>query len=107
MKKAGVDMADMKDANAKVAQVVAKQGQTNVPVKTGRLKGSIRGSRGTSKASVRAGGARAKYGVFVHWGTVKMPPRTFLTDAATQTQSEWIDDYYNELERIVGRINGE
>jgi HK97 gp10 family phage protein len=106
MRKAGVDMEDMKAANQTVALIVAKQGQINVPVKTGRLRSSIRGSRAKSKATVRAGNGGVKYAGYVHWGTHKMPPTLFLTNAAEQTQPEWVDDYYRELERLVGRING-
>jgi len=56
MRKAGIDMADLKEANKAAGTIVATRGKSVVPRLTGKLAASIRPSKTARKAVVRAGG---------------------------------------------------
>ena len=64
--KAGVDSTDMKDAMHRIGQAVVNS--ANVPVRTGRLKSTLRAGKGKTKAVVRMGGARAPYAGVIEYG---------------------------------------
>lgn len=108
MRRAGVDMADMKDANAQVATMVATSARGIVPVASGRLSSSIRGNRAAAKAVVKAGGGGLPYAGVQHWGWPRRHIRAtyFITEAAAATEPQWTDRYMTEVERIVNRIKG-
>jgi hypothetical protein len=61
-----------------------------------------------AKAVVRAGGGGVPYAAVQHWGWPRrhIAGRFYITEAASSTEPVWVDRYYTELERIVGRIQG-
>lgn len=58
----------LRDANKSAAQVVVKRALPLVPVKTGRLRSSVRALGSQAKANVRAGNTSVRYAAAVHWG---------------------------------------
>lgn len=66
LNKAGVDSTDMKDTMHRIGQAVVNSAQ--VPVRTGRLKSTLRAGKGKTKAVVRMGGARAPYAGVIEYG---------------------------------------
>lgn len=108
MRRAGVDMADMKDANAAVATMVATSARGITPRASGRLAASVRGNRAAAKAVVKAGGAGLPYAGVQHWGWPRRHIRAtyYVTEAAAATEPQWTDRYMTEVERIVNRITG-
>lgn len=104
MKKAGVEIQDMKDANARVGTVVVDQARPITPHRTGALAGSIRPAQRRSGVVVRAGGGRIRYAKFVEYGTEKMSARSYLIKAARDTQPRWMDVYLAELKALLGDV---
>jgi HK97 gp10 family phage protein len=104
LKKAGVQIKDLKDANQRVADVVARTATPLTPRATGRLAGSIRSARQQSAAVVRAGGGSIRYARFVEYGTSKMPARSYLYRAAGDSHDQWMDVYYTELQRLMDQV---
>ena len=108
MKKAGADTNDMKTAHAAVARVVTAAAKSRAPKKSGRLAGSIRGSKAKASVTIRAGGASVPYAGPIHWGwpARNIAANPFISDAATSTESEWVGLYFKEVKHIVDNIKG-
>ena len=104
LKKAGVQIKDLKDANQKVADVVVRAATPITPRATGRLVGSIRSARQQSAAVVRAGGGSVGYPRYVEYGTRKMGARPYLTAGMANSQSRWMDVYMGELQRLMDQV---
>lgn len=66
LRKAGVDVQRMNEVMHAIGQAVVNA--ANVPVKTGRLKSTLRAGKGRTKAVVRMGGARAPYAGVIEYG---------------------------------------
>jgi HK97 gp10 family phage protein len=101
LKKAGVDVKDMKDANARVGDVVVRAADPLTPRDSGALAGSIRPARRQSGVVVRAGGGRIRYARYVEYGTKKMRARSYLVRGMNQSQDRWLDVYAVELQKIM------
>lgn len=86
MQRAGVEVDDLKEGFAKVGQAVVDRARVVAPTRTGRLDRSVRASRRKNGVVVSAGGARAKYAVFVAYGSAHNPhPVPFLELAVAAT----------------------
>lgn len=108
MRQAGVDMADMKAANAKAAATIAAASRARAPSRTGRLAGSVRGNKAVGRAVVMAGGARLPYGGPIHWGWPArgIGAQPFISDAARATEPSWLPAYLDDLNQILGQVKG-
>lgn len=96
---------DMKKLNLDAAQLVAGTARGLVPVRSGRLQGSIRAS-GTQRSSrVRAGFKRVPYAGVTHfgWPARGIRPQTFLYDALDARRGEVLRAYEKGLEDIKRR----
>lgn len=107
MRKAGIDMADLKSANQAAGGIVASAGRQVAPNATGALARSIRPSKTARKAVVRAGGGKIRYARFQEFGSRKNRATHYLYGSAWRTQPQWVPEYERELSRIVARIHGE
>lgn len=111
----------LRDANRGAAALVARRALPNVPVRTGRLRKSVKALASQSNARVKAGSRRVPYAAVVHWGrkrgNVGSPPgnrpgrnvvtgKPFLYDALERSRREIIDTYQEQIDemlRTVGR----
>jgi len=96
---------DMKEANARVAALVAAESARAAPRRTGRLAATLRGNKAVGKAVVTAGRAAVPYANPIHWGWPKrhIKRNPFVWDTAQRTQSTWLPIYEAELQRLVDR----
>jgi phage gpG-like protein len=108
LKRAGVSIEDLKDANAAAGSIVVAAGRTTAPRRSGRLAGSIRASRAAASATVRAGGASVPYAGVIHWGWPghHISARPWLSEAATSTESAWLAAYEAGVEKVLATIKG-
>ncbi len=106
LRKAGVQIKDMKTANAKTGTVVVQAARPITPHATGALAGSIRPAQRQSGVIVRAGGGSVKYARYVEYGTRKMGARSYLVRAAHDTQPRWLDVYADELQKLMDQTAG-
>lgn len=121
LNKAGDDIAKdgLKQIHDKVAEPVETTAKAIAPRKSGNLAGSIRRAKGSStRAVVRAGGARVPYAGPIHWGwpnrrmvwgkltsvPVPIASQPFLTDALEANQQQVADIYTDELARFIGYL---
>lgn len=108
LKKAGVDVQDLKDVNRQVADIVHAAAATKAPVRTGRLKGTERAAGTQAAAIVRAGGARTPYAGPIHWGwpARHITAQPWIQEAAESTEARWANTYMAALEAVVQAIEG-
>ena len=93
-------------AGVESAKIVADEAKTLVPVRTGRLRGSIAVARTVKGAAVRAGNANILYANPIHWGWF----RDYNTTRARQSRKRYIDRNIMPnpfLERALGLKKGE
>lgn len=95
--------AELKAIHKGLAEDVLKVAERNVPVRTGRLRASLRAAGTMRDAIGRVGSKSVPYAAAVHW---KYGP-PFLTDAAAAVEDE-LEDRYDRavsdlLDRIIGR----
>lgn len=108
LKRAGVALDDLKEANAKVAAYVAQLANARAPRRTGRLAATLRGNRAAGRARVSAGTAAIPYAGPIHWGweARNIDPQPWITEAAQDSQTVWLAQYSAELDNIVSQIEG-
>ena len=101
LRKAGIDLKDLREQNKQAAGIVTDEGRRQVPVRSGRLRKTIRAGA-TQKAGV------VPYANPIHWGwpSHHIEPHPFLTQAAKDTEPEWVAIYQAGVEKIISRING-
>lgn len=113
MRKAGVDMRELKEANRRAAQIVLTAATATAPVGPdagGHIKGTGRVGATNSVGTVRFGSKARPYGPPVHYGWHKGGihyGNPWVTDAAQATESTWIQIYYRDLERVISKIEGD
>jgi hypothetical protein len=108
LKAAGIELEDLKAANAAVASLVAQAAAGRAPKRTGRLAASVRGNRAQARATVLAGRASVPYAGPIHWGWPRrgIKANPFLADTAAALEPAWIAIYTREVEKAINKIEG-
>lgn len=109
LRKAGVDVNEIRDVFGKISAEAAAIISAHTPVLTGRARRSIRGSRQVRRALVRGGGARVQYLAPLNygWRARGIRPREFMQSAdepmATRAP-QILDDGITEILRQNGLL---
>jgi phage gpG-like protein len=105
LRKAGVDMADMKEANVKASRTVSGRAEAIGPRRSGQLMGSLTNPRIVARAVVRS---NLRYAPVIHygWPAHHIRPQPFLSHAAADTQEQWLTAYEQDLQRIANNVEG-
>lgn len=110
-RRAGDDMTDLKDLHKYLADSVAGTAKTLVPVRTGRLKDSIRGMAQKTGAQVAAGNNRksltgVSYAGPIHFGWARrgIRPQPWLYEALDSRRDDVIENYNEEIKQIIKRV---
>jgi hypothetical protein len=108
MRKAGEDLTDLKDANARAAAIVVSAAAGMAPRRSGALAGSIRGTRAVGRARVQAGRASVPYAAPIHWGwpARHIAANPFLSDAARATEGKWVPLYLADVQSALDKVRG-
>lgn len=99
----------MKTIHLELAREVVAKATPNVPVRSGRLRESLRAAGTVRDAIGRVGKASVPYAPVIHWGWAArhIPARPFLTDAAASIERDVADRYDRHvadmLDRVIGR----
>ncbi len=103
---------EMTKAHKDLADEIVARALPNVPVRTGRLKASVRGGGTARQAIGRAGGAKVPYAAAIHWGVGprpglrgphNIPRRPFLTDAAARVEPQVVGRYATTVQDLIDR----
>lgn len=108
MKRAGLDITELKDAHHRAGEIVAQYAETIVPRRSGRLASSIRAAKQVRRARVQAGRASVPYAAPIHWGWPRrnIAANPFLSDAARATESHWRTEYEHAIEDALSKVHG-
>ena len=108
LKQAGEDLADLKQVNKRVGDLVIGAARPRVPIRSGALAASLRPAAAAAKVTIRAGSARVPYAGPIHWGWPghHISANPFLSDAATSTEETWVGYYFDELQAVVNKVEG-
>lgn len=109
LKEVGVPKQAIKEAGKESASLVANEAKTLVPVRSGRLRESIRLSAYASgRVSVMAGNNRTTksgvpYANPIHWGWFKrnIRPQPFFVKALGYTRQEVLDRYFKQMQSLI------
>jgi hypothetical protein len=108
LRRAGDDLADLKDANQAAATIALRGAEELVPYRTGKLAGTGRTAKQAGRARFQFGSARVPYARIVHWGWPArgIPAQTYGTDGARRTEPVWSDTYAKALQAICDTVKG-
>lgn len=93
---------ELKAIHKALAEDITRLALPKVPVRTGRLKQSVRAAGTVKDAIGRVGSASVPYAAAVHW---KYGP-PFLTDAAARVERDVVDRYDQALADLLDRQIG-
>ena len=101
-------------ANKNAATQIATEAARNAPVRTGKLRSSVKALATQTSARMKAGGTNAvPYAPAVHWGTGpreglrgphNIKPNPFLWNARQKLAAEVRKDYEDELSALIDRL---
>ena len=106
------DFEDLKELHLDLAEMVADRAASLAPVRTGRLRETIRASGTKTAGRVRAGFKRVPYAGPVHLGGATRPdaakgwrggpihPNPFLYDALDQRRNQVFNAYFQGVKKI-------
>ncbi len=106
---------ELRGAHRAAAEIVARQARFEVPVRSGRLKSSIRAGSTTTKGQVKAGGYGVRYAGPIHFGWSTRPnptrgvrggpiaPQPFIYEAADKRIRDVLEEYERQLGAIIRR----
>ena len=99
---------DFKAAGKAAAEIVERQAKTEVPVRSGNLKNTIRSSGQQRGGVVSAGFAKVPYAGPIHfgWGRRRIFPQPFLYEAADDRVDEVTEAYLAQVYEIWNRNLG-
>jgi hypothetical protein len=109
LKKAGVDLGDLKAVHRQAAQIAAYAAAPLVPVRSGKLRRTIRAAGTKTAGIVRAGNnTRVPYAGLIHWGWKSrgIKPRPFLAAGAHASESTWLRVYDRYMTTTLAQIKG-
>lgn len=108
MRKAGLDLTELKDAHHRAGEIVANYAETIAPRRSGRLAGTIRAAKQVRRARVQVGRASVPYAGPIHWGwpARHIAANPFLSEAAQRSEPVWRPVYQHAIEDALAKIKG-
>jgi hypothetical protein len=105
LRRAKIDISDLKAATMKAAATVAQAAQASSPRRTGTLAGSVHGNRATARATVSS---RLVYAGVIHWGwpAHNIEPQPFVSQAAQDTEPVWVAEYQRDVQHALDKVKG-
>jgi hypothetical protein len=112
LRELGVPDAEIKAAGSESGELVANEARTLTPVRTGRLRDSIRVSKSLRKVTISAGNNRTSrtgipYANPIHWGWFKrnIKPQPFFVKALGITRDQVYKNYFDNIAKLVAKQN--
>lgn len=111
----GVPTAEVSAASQQAAEIVASTSRTLVPVRSGRLRASIRSKKQARKVLVSAGNnTTVPYANPIHWGWFydknnfikkNILPNPFFSKALGITREQVYRTYFENINKLFNRYN--
>ena len=108
LKKAGVDMTRLKDDYRKMAGVVKTDVGNVIPVRTGRLKRSLRSSATQKSGVVRAGTKAVPYAGVINYGWPghNIEAQHYMETGLMNAEDQVLELYRQALENALATVKG-
>jgi hypothetical protein len=109
LKKAGVDVQDLKDAHREAAEIVRAAAAPKTPRRSGTLAGTLKATGSQGIAKVTAGTpSRVPYAGVIHWGWPRrnITAQPWIAEAAQQTETRWQHTNLDAIEKIIDTVEG-
>jgi HK97 gp10 family phage protein len=107
----GVPSAEIGAASQEAGEIVATRARSLVPVRSGRLRESIKTAKQARRVIVKAGNERSvPYANPIHWGwnydrvnmkAKNIRPRPFFTNALSTTRSQVYQSFFSNIEKLL------
>lgn len=109
---------ELRTIHKSISEMVVRAALPNVPVKTGKLRASVK-AQATQKAAYGKAGSpvRVPYAAAIHWGegagnvgggssrrNRNIPGRPFLWNAADQTINRAVREYEDQIQDLLDRV---
>jgi hypothetical protein len=111
----GVPSAEIGQASQEAGEIVASAGRTLVPVRTGRLRATIKARKVARKVVVSAGNnSSVPYANPIHFGwnydrknlqAKNIRPRPFFSNALTRTRSQVYKAFFDNMEKLFQKYS--
>jgi hypothetical protein len=104
LREIGVPAKEMNAVAKQSGESVLRESLALVPVRTGRLRGSIRLSSTTKGIRIVAGNSgKVPYANPIHWGWFRrgIKPQPFFSKALGYTRQEIYDNYYRAVDTLI------
>ena len=97
---------EIKAAHLEAAKAVADQAKFEIPVRSGRLRDSIRATGTLKGGLVRAGSARVPYAGPIHfgWKARNIRPQPFIYEALDKRIGDVLAAYEKSLQDVASKI---
>ncbi|ATU21117.1 hypothetical protein BcFMB_01420 [Bifidobacterium choerinum] len=108
MRKAGADLDDLKSVNRQAAQIALPAVTGRAPVRTGKLKRSIRVGATRRAGVIRAGSKAVPYAGPINygWPAHHIRPRLFVNNGVATSESAWMRVYEQYVEKTMKQVKG-
>lgn len=112
LRRAGVDIRELKPVNREAAEIAMKRSSTEVPKRSGRLAQTLRVGATNRAGVIRAGNNRANGGVpyagAIHWGWPDrdIAAHPFIAKSARETEHQWRPLYERFSEQAIAKVKG-
>lgn len=100
----GVPDKEIKQAGNEAGEIVAKEARALVPVRSGKLRDSIKVNKALKNVVIKAGNERSiPYANPIHWGWFKrnIKPQPFFVKAIGITRDDVYQQYYKNVEKLL------
>jgi hypothetical protein len=103
LKRAGIELQDLKDANTAVAEVVVAGSRQRAPRRTGRLAAGERAARAVARASVLDS---VPYAAPIHWGwrARGIAAQPWVSEYAQESEPLWLGIITKALDELVEQV---
>lgn len=110
----GVEKQAFVDINLEAAQILMAAASPLIPVRSGKLAGTMRASKTVQYAQVSLGRASVPYAAPIHYGWFydrnnfikkNIKPNPFLSKALAQNYDEIIKRYNESVQKVLNRFN--
>lgn len=109
--KAGIDLANLKDANKQAVDIVKPVMVATAPKRTGALARTTRTSATQKAGNIRAGNratGKVPYAAVINygWPAKGIRARHFAQHAAQSTEPAWVANYTRFVNDILSKVKG-
>lgn len=102
----GVPDAEIKQAGHEAGELVAAEARNLVPVRSGRLRNSIKVNKALRNVTIKAGNeGKIPYANPIHWGWFRrnIKPQPFFTKALGLTRDQVYQNYYKTINALFDK----